>query len=76
MSVAAVAVYTERIRASLAGLVGGFFAGCLMMAAAVVYLWKRNDLLKGIPLVAKMEIEEEVLKSGFTLTLPGPPPKP
>ena len=43
-------------------LTGGFFAAALATAAAVLALWKRSTLTRGIPILAPMKVEEEVLK--------------
>jgi len=51
-------------------LTGGFLAGCLACAAAVLALWKRSPLTRGIPILAPMKVEEKVLQGGFVLTEP------
>ncbi len=53
----------------LLALISGFFAGALTMATAVLALWKRSPLTKGIPIMAPMKVEEELLKDeGFVYT--------
>ena len=54
-------------------LTGGFFAAALATAAAVLALWKRSTLTRGIPILAPMKVEEEVLKGGWALTVPAAP---
>ena len=49
---------------------GGFFAACLAMAAAVLALWKRSALTRGIPILAPMKVEKEVLEESWSLTEP------
>lgn len=53
--------------------------GCFMFAlftaaggtaAAVLALWKRSSLLKGIPVLSPMQVEKAVLETGFVYTEP------
>ena len=53
----------------LLALISGFFVGALTMATAILALWKRSALTKGIPILAPMKVEEELLKDeGFVYT--------
>jgi len=56
-------------------LASGFFSACLTTAAAILMLWKRSTLTRGIPILAPMKVEEQVLQGGFALTIPAEPQK-
>ena len=48
----------------------GFFAACATTAAAVLNLWKRSALTRGIPILAPMKVEEKVLQDSWSMTEP------
>ena len=53
----------------IVALATGFFAGALTMATAVLALWLRSPLTKGIPILAPMKVEENLLdEDGFVYT--------
>ena len=39
-------------------------------AAAILALWKRSTLTKGIPILSPMSVEQKVLEGGFAYTEP------
>lgn len=39
-------------------------------AAAILSMWKRSTLARGIPILAPMSVEKEVLQGGFAYTEP------
>lgn len=60
-------------QAPAAALIGGFFVAALATAAAVLALWKRSALTRGIAILASMRVEEEVLKGNVAITTPAEP---
>lgn len=54
----------------LASLMFALFSGSGAMAAAVLALWKHSALTRGIPILAPMQVEKQVLEGSFALTEP------
>jgi hypothetical protein len=47
---------------AVSALVIGLATGCLAMATAVLFLWRKSSLTKGIPIVVPGKIEAELNK--------------
>ncbi len=51
-------------------LLTALFAASMATAAAVLALWKRSTLTRGIPILSPMQVEQKVLESDFAYTEP------
>lgn len=54
----------------LPALAYALFAASGGTAAAILALWKRSSLTKGIPILAPMSVEQKVLEGGYVYTEP------